>query len=266
MRFMKTVIGSAAVLIIVNACADAAVRDIGKVMVDAGEVLGGRPAGDVANSNVQGGRGSDDSNGRDAGMLADAGALLIDGGLALIDAADQQVPDAAANAPLAAVNGTRVKLRRSTFAGADGTRYEEPWLSYYDSMLKIACTNMPSSDGTLRCMPQPGVTASPISTRFADAGCTSRLAIVGGTCEVAQYAYESGTAKMQCDSMSSEVERNFYRIYRLGAQHTGQQYEKDSQGSCKVASAFESKRFYVLGAEMQPGAFVEFTSTVTDVP
>jgi hypothetical protein len=266
MRFMKIVIGSAAGLIIVNACADAAVRDIGKVMVDAGEVLGGRPADDVANSNIHGGHGGDGSSGRDAGVLADAGQLLIDGGRALIDAADKQVPDAAAHVPLAATNGSRIKLRRSTFAGSDGTRYEEPWLSYHDTMLEIECTNMPASDGSLRCMPQPGVTASPISTRFADAGCKSRLAIVGGSCEVAQYAYESGSAKTQCDSVGREVERAFYRIYRLGAQHTGQQYEKDTQGSCKVASAFESKLFYVLGAEMQPSAFVEFTNTVTDVP
>lgn len=254
MRFTNIVIGSAAALVIVNACADAAVRDLGEAMVDAGEVLAGRPASNVVTRNS------------DAGVLADAGQILIDGGLALIDAADQQVPDAAASAPLAAINGSRIKLRRSSFAGSDGTRYEEPYLSYYDSMLGIACTNMPSSDGTLRCMPQPGVTASSISTRFADAGCTSRLAIVGGSCEVAQYAYESGTAKTQCDSQGREVERNFYRIYRLGSEHMGQHYEKDSQGSCKAAGPFDSKRFYVLGAELQPSAFVEFTNTVTDVP
>jgi hypothetical protein len=259
MRFIKLVFASTVSVVVVNACADNAVRDVGRTLVDAGEALGGRSAGDP--DHADGG-----STERDAGLLAEAAQGLVDAGTALMDAAREQVPNARAETPLTATNGSRIKLRRTTHAGSDGTRYEEPWLSYYDSTLGVTCQVLPTADGKQRCVPQPSAAAN-VAMRFADASCTVRLALMRETCNAPTYAFGSDdSSKTQCEGTGIEITRSTYRFYRLSGAHTGQEYGKDNQGVCKPTAATEGYQSYLVGAEMQPSEFVEFTSSSVDVP
>jgi hypothetical protein len=270
MGWFKSLALAVAALVIINACGDDAVRGVGRMMLDAGEALGGRAAQDPnagTGSSNMGGKGSS-YEGRDGGVLSDAGRMLADAGRALVDAGREQVRDASADTPPTATSGSRIKLRRNTYAGSDGTRYEEPWAAFFDSSLGVSCSPYTTSDGKQRCVPQLGVSAAGISTVFADASCTDRLAIVPvPACDAsaARFAYETSSEKTQCSGR--EVTRSFYRFYRLGAQHTGSVWTKDYQGVCKSASAaIEGYQYYPLGAEMQPSEFVEFTATTEDVP
>lgn len=259
MRFLKFVLASTVSVVVVNACADSAMRDVGRTLVDAGEALGGRSAG-----NPDHGEGG--SHGRDAGLLAETAQRLVDAGTAMMDAAREQMPDARADMPLTATSGSRIKLRRTTNTGSDGTRYEEPWLSYYDSTLGVSCQVLTTTDGKQRCVPLPSASAN-VATRFADGSCTVRLALMRETCNAPTYAYGSDdTAKTQCEGTGIEVARSTYRFYRLSGAHTGKEYAKDTQGVCKATAATEGYRPYLLGAEMQPSEFVELTSTAADVP
>jgi|GEM_PF-5810776 len=257
MQFVKLVFASMVSVVVVNACADNAVREVGRTLVDAGEALGGRSAGNPDH-------GDGGSNGHDAGLLAEAAQGLVDAGTAMMDAAREQVPDAQADMPLTATSGSRIKLRRTTNVGSDGTRYEEPWLSYYDSTLGVSCQMLATTDGKQRCVPMPSASAN-VAARFADARCTVRLALMRGTCNAPTYAYGSDdTTTTQCEGTGMEVTRSTYRFYRLNGAHTGQEYGKDNQGVCKANAATEGYWSYLLGAEMQPSEFVEFTSTSAD--
>lgn len=270
MRWIQSLGLAVAALVITNACADDAVRGVGRMMIDAGEALGDWHARDADASMGAGGNGNSSPNNiHDGGALSDAGQMLVDAGRAMIDAGRDQARDASAETPPTAANGSRIKLRRTTNAGADGTRYVEPFLSYYDTMLDVACTpHYTTTDGKQRCVPQPGLSAVPVVARFADADCTSRLAYdAEGTCEAGAYGYESSNnVTSECGSTGREITRTAYRFYRLGAKHTGKEYAKDAQGMCKPAAAVAGNHPYLVGAEMQPNEFVEFTTTTEDLP
>ncbi len=283
MHWFKTLGVSVVALVVADACADSTARNIGKALVDAGEMMGGRAApahkpdaGSVYEAGSGGGSGDDGSpsvrrdagssaggtsGDRDASMLADAGQMLVDAGKAMIDAGREQVRDAQADTP-SSTNGTRIKIRRTVHMGADGTRLADV-PNYYDQQLQSDCVVYPASDGVQRCMPilNGGVWAPNIpGYLFGDAQCSTAPLLYTTGCEPVPYAYGFGSMPTSCQTAV-----NVYRVYRVGAQHTGSIYSNIG-GTCVAYPKQNGQRYYVIGSEVTPNEMVEFTTSVELVP
>lgn len=273
MRCAKVLLSSVLALVVINSCADEAQRGLGRAMVDAGTVLGGRTAreagsggavnggrGGIGGRGSIGGRGGGQSSERDAGsavardggggLLADAGQALVDAGKAMIDAAREQVPDAAAEAPTS-TDGTRIKVRRIIEVGADGMR-ADIGLRWFDDTLQAECSPITAADGKRRCMPLSGVAFA--SGYFANAECTVPL-VASQTCASPLFALASTTVTTQCQTNESR-----YNLYRVGSQHSGQLYAKNSGGACITSSTPPGYAHFVRGNEVPPADMVEMTT------
>lgn len=268
-RASAVVLGSSIVaLAVVDACASGAEHAAGRMMVDAGSTLidastAGRRAGSGGSaapggSVSQGGAGADAmSGGRSgaAGILADAGQLLVDAGNSLLDASDDAQADAAAQQP-SGKSGTRIELRQTVQTGSDGTRYEFPFLNYYDTKLKTMCTLNTMSDATKRCTPTATIFAG---LYFADSTCQTKLAYFYSTCaDIALPTYFAETVASTGPSCASSS--SYLRVFPPGAEYAGSVYTKST--TCSPFARPMGYRFFALGPEMSPSEFVEFDETL----
>lgn len=179
-------------------------------------------------------------------MMMDAGQALMDAGAAMDDAA-------AAQGGSGFKNGSRIQMRSVLMAGTDGSQTASSPMPF-DTMLGVSCSVQRASDGKLRCLPslpQLGGVAY-----FADAGCTQRLALQSCTDQAPAYWLDL-IGGLSC---TAETVVGAYRVFRVGAEHTGAVYSRVT--SCAPATR-PAERTYLVGVEVAPSSFVEFTSAGT---
>jgi hypothetical protein len=169
------------------------------------------------------------------------GGLLADGA-AVVDSLSHPVPDAKADG---SQSGSRLKVKY--MAGADGSRV--PYGGLRDSMLNVDCSFLPAVDGTMRCFPIGGASASSF---FVDQNCTQLLAYIGKGCAKTPYATASAPSGGACTETR-------YRVFSVGAPFMGMTFYQLSNGICTGSPASNlsaSYDLYAVGAEVPASTFV----------
>jgi hypothetical protein len=138
--------------------------------------------------------------------------------------------------PMAPFSAT-TRLERFTSVTSGGLVVATGW---YDIQRKEACSFLPDSAGTLRCMP-----GGPLAGAFyADAACTKPVYPV----------YACGPGPVTPPAHVMQIDRSAcparYRVFATGAQHVGTIYEKYATGPCTMSTL--SQTTYEQGAEISP--------------
>lgn len=204
--------------------------------------------GQTGTSGVDGAEGSTGSE----GQVGQPGPMGIQGPTGSMGPAGPMGADADA----ILTNGTRIELRRTSWDGDDGTYFQNPWLSYYDTDLGVACSVLKASDGTLRCMPIPDAHASGY---YSDAACTSRLAYASASA-CTTLTFVSVNVLTACGPTSYST-----RSYRVGSEYTGSVYSLTGGvdgGTCyAIDRPAGAHPLFSMGAEITPSQMVEFTES-----
>jgi hypothetical protein len=162
-----------------------------------------------------------------------------DGGL---DGGTDATPDAPQSGGPDYVSGTR--LRAEVYTSADGAKQ---WHGWYDSQLKTECRVEAAEDGQLRCVPV-GLTYD--EGYFADNNCQQPVAVAGSCDAAPTYVVRFPTSG--CNNT----------VYALGTKvGTLATIWTNTQGGCQSATADASATYYLVGAKMDPTAFVKETRT-----
>jgi|CXWL01.1.fsa_nt_gi hypothetical protein len=118
----------------------------------------------------------------------------------------------------------------------------------YDSSLGRQCYATTAGDGQLRCLPNEDAA---VDAYFADAACTQPVAI--------QYSATGGCPpRWAARYNEAECPQRVY-AYRLGAQFTGQLYEKPAGGVCVTRASSPNARYWRVTGEELPANLVPLT-------
>jgi len=220
-RFALVTASAAAALLIVEACSDS----VSESLVDAGSML------------------------VDAGFT-EAGQMLTEAGVDMSDMRSTVEAQIAAGFK----SGSRIQIRTTLHAGPDGSQVSslpEP----YDTTMQTPCTLLAAIDGKLRCLPPPNGLSPGY---FADAGCSQALATEAVCWGLPAPTYF--TRSEAGGSCADPLRYNYrYRVFRLGAEHTGTVYGGTPQ-SCTATTRGAGYRYFRVGAEVQPAEFAEFAT------
>ncbi len=156
---------------------------------------------------------------------------------------------AGADADSALTSGTRIELRRTSYTGDDGTYYANPWTSYYDTGLGVACNIGRTSDGSTRCIPSAD---GYVSGYHADAACAVPIVVLTGACATTPAFFVEGVAATGC------ALPGYTRTYRAGNPYAGDAYIK-SGDNCILVTLSDGYRAFSLGAQLMPSQLVVFT-------
>ena len=178
----------------------------------------------------------------------------------LVDAAlDGIVPDSNADAQVPTGSGidshagSRISTRRDVYDGADGSRLDTGSTVLFDTQRNEECSLERMTDLALHCVPKASASASP--GLFADAACAVPVVTFAwGQCASSVPTYASYRSSA-CPPTPSALQ-----LYQVGAEVTGTIYSNQS-GACSSITRLQVYKYYVRGAELLPGLFVQFSST-----
>jgi hypothetical protein len=131
---------------------------------------------------------------------------------------------------------------------------------FRDEKLDVYCSIARASDGVLRCL--PNVWSADITGAFADASCTTRVAILYLPKEVANPSYAVRSTYTNEGCGQPDVTHSVFAV--LGEySRTGPLFVTDSSGKCVEAKAktrdwLPPNMSFTVGAEMAPTKFVAF--------
>ena len=148
-------------------------------------------------------------------------------------------------------SGSRLEAVRETWAGADGSRYSPLSYKFRDRALDIDCFAGIASDGKMRCLPETSATV--YSYYFTDSGCTSRATLLPTCGQADRYARYWPQVCAESRSRYFLITGPASALYYAGTR-AGMPY-------CDpvTPSAPDGYAWYVLGSEVPPTDFVEFT-------
>lgn len=185
--------------------------------------------------------GGADGKGGSAGSSGAAGAT---GGQGEAGPAGPAGPAGASAAPKA---GSRLKVRTTTYRGADG--FEQPSFSVIDAERdnEECSVGIVAADGVTRCLP---LSSSALASYFADAACSKPVGLAAPTLAAPRYVYAT-------TNVSGALR---YALF-AASPHAGPLYG-GTPANCFTTTPVPGYTTHLAGVEIAPSSFVEITKTV----